>query len=230
MRALLFSIVLSTTLALNALADPLAELGSFSVFDKVDLVQLAKSDAKTGHGPPMSNARFLSVQSVFVTSGSPEQNLETLRKWNPAQHGDPKVFLHGDLPSSPNESAFTKIKDAPDNAAVRAFVTATSKMARDLQLSREEAAKWKGGDASVSGAGGDFWMGVLAGRARAFSSGGTSALPPYDHSGNAIRAGDELNGLLREQSKIRKQFSSFLDGTGIGRGAGGKPELVLGTE
>lgn len=225
MRALLLFVAVSTILTWNALADPLSELSSFSVFDKVDLTQLARSDTKTGHGSPMNNGRFLSVQSVFVTPGSPAQNLETLRKWNPAQQGDAKVFLHGDLPASPSESAFAKIKSAPTNGAVRAFVAATSKMANELQLSKEEAAGWKGGDASLSGAGGDFWMGVLAGRARTFSSGGTSALPPYDHSGPAIRAGEELKGLLHEQSKIRKQFSSFLDGTGIGRGAGGKPEL-----
>ena len=225
MRALLFSFVIPATLALSALADPVSELSSFSVFSNLDVAQLAKSDVKTAHGPPMNNSRFLSVQSVFVTAGSPAQNLETLRKWNPVQHGEPKVFLHGDLPSSPSESAFAKIKSAPDNAAVRAFVSATSKMSNELQLSKDEAARWKGGDAALSGAGGDFWMGVLAGRARAFSSGGTSALPPYDHSGRAVRAGDELNGLLREQSKIRKQFGSFIDSTGIGRGAGAKPDL-----
>jgi hypothetical protein len=66
---------------------------------------------------------------------------------------------------------------------------------------------------------------ALAGSARAFSSGGTSALASYDHSGSPVRAGEELNGLLREQSKIRKQFSSFLDGTAIGRGPAGKPDL-----
>jgi hypothetical protein len=217
--------MLSIAAALSAVADPLSELSSFSIFDKIDLAQLAKSDGKTAHGPPMNNAPFLSVQSVFVTSGSPAQVLEALRKWNPVQHGEPKVFLHGDLSSSPTEGAFAKIKSAPDNAAVRAFVAATARMANDLQLSKDEAARWKGGDAALSGAGGDFWMGVLAGRAHAFSSGGTSALPPYDHSGSAVRAGDELNGLLHEQSKIRKQFSSFLDGTGIGRGAAGKPDL-----
>lgn len=225
MRALFLPCVVSVILALTASADPLAELSSFSVFSNVDIAQLAKSDVKTAHGPPMNNGRFLSVQSVFVSAGSPAQNLDTLRKWNPVQHGEPKVFLHGDLPSSPGENAFAKIKSAPDNAAVRAFVSATSKMSNELQLSKEEAVKWKGGDSALSSAGGDFWMSVLAGRARAFSSGGTSALPPYDHSGGAIRAGDELNGLLGEQSKIRKQFASFLEGTGIGRGAAGKPDL-----
>ena len=213
--------------ALNSvLADPLSELSSFSIFDKIDLAQLAKSDAKTAHGAPMSNPRFLSVQSVYVMPGSPTQHLEALRTWNPTAHREPKVFLHGDIPASPTESAFAKIKSAPENGPVRALVNATAKMGNDLQLSREEAAKWKGGNAALSAAGGDFWMGVLAGRARAFSGGGTSAMPAYNHAGPAVRVGDELNGLLREQPKIRKQFAGVLEGSGIGRGAGSiKPDL-----
>jgi len=209
-----------------AFAEPLSELSSFSVFDRIDLPQLAKSDAKTAHGPPMSNARFLSVQTVYVAPGNPEQHLQALRNWNPTSHRELKAFLHADLPASPNESAFARIKSAPDNAAVRALVEATNKMSKELQLSREEAAKFKAGDGKLSGPVGDFWMSVLAGRARAFISGGTAAEPPYDHSGNAIRAGDELNGLMREQGKIRKQFAALIDSTGIGHGAGAlRPEL-----
>jgi hypothetical protein len=226
MRTTFFSFACLLAIAATAAADPASEVSGFSVFNNVDVAQLARSDARTAHGPPMSNPRYLSVQSVFVTAGSPAQNLDKLRRWNPMQHGETKVLLHSDLPLSPPESAFAKIKTAPDNAAVRAFVNATSKMSNDLQLSKQEAARWKGGDASLSGAGGDFWMGVLSGRARAFSSGGTSALPPYDHAGPSIRAGDELNGLLREQGKVRKQFASLIDSTGIGRGGGSlRPDL-----
>ena len=70
-----------------------------------------------------------------------------------------------------------------------------------------------------------FWMNVLSGRARAFASGGSAAQAPYDHTGQAIRPNEELNGLLREAGKIRQQFSSFLGSTGIGHGGGGKPEM-----
>ena len=209
-----------------ASADPLSELSSFSVFDKIDLTALAKTDVNTAHGPPMNNPRYLSVQSCYVVSGTPGQHLEALRNWNPGAHRELKVFLHADVPGSPTEAAFAKIKNAPDNAAMRAFVAATNKMSADLQLSREEAARWKPGDGTLAGAVGDFWITVLTGRARAFASGGTSALAPYDHTGNAVRAGEELNGLLREQGKIRKQFAGLLDSTGIGRGSGSlKPEL-----
>jgi hypothetical protein len=50
--------VLSLTLIAGpriACADPVSELASFSIFDKVDLAQLAKSDVKTAHGTPMKN-------------------------------------------------------------------------------------------------------------------------------------------------------------------------------
>ena len=94
---LCFALVVSAGIGI-ASADPLSELSSFSIFDKVDLAQLAKSDAKTAHGPPMSNPRFLSVQSVYVMPGSPAQHLEAMRNWNPAEHHEPKVYLHGDLP------------------------------------------------------------------------------------------------------------------------------------
>src|SRR5947208_5060648 len=166
------------------------------------------------------------VLMVYYKSGPPAQHVEAMRNWPPAEHHEPKVYLHGALPGSPSEAAFAKLKSAPDNAPVRALTNANAKMANELQLSLEEGAKWKGGNGALSGAGGDFWIGVLAARTRAFSSGGTSAQAPYDHAGPAVRPGEELNGLLREQGKIRKQFAGLLESTGIGRGAGSlKPDL-----
>src|SRR4029450_2030608 len=120
----------------SACADPVSELASFSIFDKVDLAQLAKSDVKTAHAPPMRNPRFLAVQSCYVAPGSPAQQMEALRRWNPAQHRELKVFLHSDLPSNPGPANFEKLKNAPDNASVRSFVTATQKLSPALQVSR----------------------------------------------------------------------------------------------
>jgi len=226
-KSCLLSLVLAIFAGVRvASADPLSELSGFSIFDKIDLAQLAKSDGKTAHGPPMSNPRFLSVQSIYVLPGAPAPHLEAMRNWNPSEHHEPKVFLHGDISGAISESTFARIKSAPDNGPVRTLVNATAKMGNELQLSREEAARWKGGNAALSAAGGDFWMGVLAGRGRAFVSGGTSAEQPYDHASPAVRPGEELTGLLREQSKIRKQFAGLLENSGIGRGAGSlKPDL-----
>jgi len=212
-----------------ARADAVSELAAFSIFDKVDLAQLAKSDVKTAHGPPMGNPRFLSVQSCYVASGAPAQQIEALRRWDPTRHRELKVFLHSDLPANPTAANFSKLQNAPDNGPVRSFVSATQKLSPELQISKDEAKKF-----SPAGAGGGampapvtkFWSDVLAARTHSFSSGGTSAQPPYDHGGQATRVSDELNGLLRQQEKIRRQFSGFLGNTGIGRGAGSlSPEL-----
>src|SRR3989440_11780461 len=106
----------------SACADPVSELASFSIFDKVDLAQLAKSDVKTAHGPPMKNSRFLAVQSCYVASGSPAQQIEALRRGNPAQHRELKVFLHSDLPPKPGPASFCRLQNVPGNAARRSFV------------------------------------------------------------------------------------------------------------
>jgi hypothetical protein len=207
-----------------------SELASFSIFDKVDLAQLAKSDVKTAHGPPMGNPRFLSTQSCFVSTGSPAQQIEALRKWNPTKHRELKVFLHSDLPANPTAANFSKLQNAPDNSSVRSLVSATQKLSPELQISKEEAKKFSsasgGGGGAMPAAVAKFWSDVMAARTHSFSSGGTSAQPPYDHGGQTIRAGEELNALLKQQEKIRRQFSSLVGGTGIGRGGGSlNPEL-----
>src|SRR3989449_11741660 len=215
----------------SACADPVSELASFSIFDKVDLAQLAKSDVKTAHGPAMANRRFLAVQSCYVAPGSPAQQMEALRRWDATRHRELKVFLHIDLPSNPTPANFEKLKSAPDNASVRSFVAATQKLSSDLQISRDEAKKFSagtGGGGAMPAPVAAFWADVLTARTKSFVSGGMSAQPPYDHAGPSIRASEEVNGLLREQEKIRRQFSGFLVATGIGRGAGSlRPELYL---
>ena len=221
--AALLSVVASSTCIA---ADPVAELASFSVFEKADLAELSKSDAKVMHGPPMGG-RYLSVQSCYVMPGSPARLVEIMNQWDPTKQPSLKVFLHGDLPSSPTPANFTKLKNAPNNSSVSSFVTATQKLSANLQISREEAKK------SNSGAGGGampdavvaFWSDLLSNRARLFISGGTAAQPGYDHSAN-LKPNDEFKALLKQQSKIQRQFSDFLGSTGIGRGAGSlKSEL-----
>ena len=210
----------------SACADPVSELASFSIFDKVDLAQLAKSDVKTAHGPPMKNSRFLAVQSCYVAPGSPGQQMEALRRWNPAKYSQLKVFLHSDLSSNAGPASFERLRNAPDNASVRSFVNATQKLSPELQISKEEAKRFS----AAAGGGGvmpagvvAFWTDVLTGRTKSFVSGGMAAQAPYDHAGPAVRASDEVNGLLREQGKIRQQFSGLLGATAIGRGAGSLP-------
>src|SRR5438132_11746815 len=148
----------------SARADAVSEIASFSIFNKVDLAQLAKSEVKTAHGSPMSNPRFLAVQSCYVAPGSPAQQIEALRRWDPTRHRELKVFLHSDLPSNPTAASFEKLKNAPDNGPVRLLVAATQKLSPDLQISRDEAKKFSagtGGGGAIPAPVVAFWADVL---------------------------------------------------------------------
>src|SRR5206468_2994420 len=154
-----------------ARADAVSELASFSIFDKVDPAQLAKADVKTAHGPPMKNSRFLAVQSCYVVPGSPAQQIEALRRWDPTRHRELKVFLHSDLPSNATSASFEKLKNAPDNASVRSFVAATQKLSPELQISKEEAKKFSGaagGGGAIPAPVAAFWADVLTARTKSF--------------------------------------------------------------
>ena len=211
-----------------AWADAVSEMASFSVFGSVDLGELAGSGPKTMHGPPMGG-RFLSVQSCYLMSGSPAQQIDAIRRWNPARHSELKVFLHGDLPNSPTVANFARLKNAPNNGPIQAFVSQTQQGGSELQINKAEAKNLPTG-ATDGGAMPapvmKFWGELLANRARSFSSGGTASQPSYDHTGENIRPNDELNSLVKQQDKIRKQFSGFLSQTGVGHGSGAiSPEL-----
>ncbi len=208
----LFSLLcISALVASPVLADPAAELGSFSVFNNINVADLAKGEPKVAHGPAMSG-HFISAQSCFVVAGVPARVSEALRQWNPARHPELKVLIHSDLPSSPSAANFSRLASAPDNSAVRSLVSATQKLSPDLQISKEEEKRF----AAVSGATGGAmpgpvaaaWAEVLSARARA----GRSAQPPYDHTGQNIRPSEELNELLRANDKVGRQFSGVLNG------------------
>jgi len=215
MRA--FSLLCLSALAASPIlaADPAADLASFSVFNNINIADLAKGDPKVAHGPAMSG-HSLSAQSCFVVAGVPARVSEALRQWNPARHSELKVLIHSDLPSSPSASNFSRLSSAPNNSAVQALVSATQKLSSDLQISKEEEKKF----APVAGATGGgipgpiaaAWADVLSARARA----GRSNQPPYDHTGQSIRPSEELNALLRADDKIRGRFSGILDGRGEG--------------
>ena len=210
--------------ACAAAADPVAELGAFSVFQNVDPTGLLKGEVKTARSPAMNSARALSVQSCYVVPGTPQQALAALQRWNPASHPELKIYVHGDLPAAPTAASFSRLENAPGNGAVRGLAQATAKQGPELQISREEAKKFP----AAGGEGGgalppnvrEFWANVLAGRAQDFVAGGASRQAAYDHTGQNVRPGEELGSLLRQQDKIRRQFAGFLGDNGVeGRGS-----------
>lgn len=217
MRTLL---CLLSVVSLSAMvrADPVAEMGAFSVFPNVDLNKL-KTDVTTLRGPSMSVGRDLSVQSCYVVPGTPAQALAALQQWDASRHRELKIYVHGDLPAAPSPASFAKIGSAPENGGVRALMDKTAKANTELQLTKSDGSLLPAASKEQFQT---FWSNVLSARAKTFASGGAPALPAYDFTGQDIKPGDELAGLLRQQEKVRKQFSGFLGENGV---LGGKGSL-----
>ena len=220
-----------TVLALAAIAeaDPLAELAAFSSFKTVNLDKLASGSVMATRGPAMSFPRGLAVESCYLVRRPLEKTVELHQQWSPVKHSDLKVWIHTDLTSRAAVAEFQKLRSAPSNGAVRAFVAATQKLgsgASDLQLSKVEAAAFAATPGEAGGAMpakvADFWSGVLSQRAQAFAGGGLARQPTYENGGEAIRVADEVSRLLKDASKVRGQFSGLLDGA---TGNGGKGSL-----
>jgi hypothetical protein len=106
-----------------------------------------------------------------------------------------KVYLHVDSATN-----FSRLQNLPDNSAVRYLVNATSQRSTDLQLSAAEMKLLPGENFAAT------WTKILGGRAQI----GISSQPPYDNATPPVRPGEEVNGLLQSQEKIRRQFSSSL--------------------
>ena len=205
-------------------ADPVAELGAFSVFPKADLNKL-KNDVLTARGPAMSTAPDLSVQSCYVVPLPPAQTLAALQSWDASRHRELKIYVHGDLPATPSTASFDKLGSAPNNGTVRSLISKTQKMGPDVQVTNDEAKRFvPNGDnkgafpPSVQ----TFWSSILAERAQSFAAGGAARQPSYDHTGQNVKPGEELSGLLSQQGKIRQQFAGFLNENGV---LGGKGSL-----
>ena len=219
-RSLVLVLVLVLPAAARA-ADPVSEMAAFSAFGKVDLAQLAQGGVKTAVGAPMSTARYLSVQSCFVMPMLPDKVIAAMKRFDPTAHPELKVYLHTDLPSAPAPANFSKLRNPPDNSAVRSLSAATSKMSPELQISRAEAQKYSAGQPAFS-----FWIDLLTKRAQDFAAAGAARQAPYEQSGDAIQPGQEFTGLVRQQSKVNRQFGGFLGATGLLAGKGSlSPDL-----
>ncbi|MEO6785905.1 MAG: hypothetical protein ABI318_07200 [Chthoniobacteraceae bacterium] len=224
-------LVVSTAAAASRLmADPAAEITSFSVFKEVDMKKLAKGDVIAASGPTMKFSRGLEVESLFILPLPVAKANDAQQKWDEMRHPELKVYQHVDLPRHPSAQDFQRIASAPHNFSVSKFVTATEKLnpeRPDLQMSAAEA---KGAGRFEAGAKGAmppsvaaFWSGLLHARTNAFLASGLAGQPAYFGRGGSVRPADETAELLRERPAIRRQFSA-LAATMTG-GAGGNPAL-----
>ena len=210
-------------------ADPITDLRSLSVFKDADLGKMASGDVLASKGPAMSLARGLSVESAYVVRAPVKTTLGLQERWNPVSHPELKVYAQGDVSGRGNPGDFQGLASVRQNSSVKAFVDATLKLPGDaskLQLSSAEVRMFSPGGSSEGAMPASvvaFWSKVLAGRAQSFASGGLGGQAPYDTSGSAIRAQQEVSELIRESGNVRSYFSSLISSTPIGGGRGSSP-------
>lgn len=201
-------------------ADALAELGRFSVFEKLDPGRLAGEKVVSARSPALDSPRDLSVQAVYLVPAPLHKAVELHRQWDPARHPELKVYLHGDLSAKPSAAEFAKLNTVLDNHAAHALAAATSKLPDkgELQLSDAEAQSFAKGQPA-----GAFWSRILLQRASDFAAHGLAGQPPYQAGGQSARVADEVSRLLKEQPKVRAQFRGLIEQTPLGGGAGSLP-------
>jgi len=189
-------------------ADPVAEIGSFSLFKAVDFSRLAKGEVLAERPPPMTFPRGLSAQFCYLVPKDLQETVALLKNFNPSQHPELNIYLFSNISPRPAPNDFVKLKSAPNNEAVRAFARATAKrQGSGLQMSAsEEKLNFvdRGGGGVLSPDVCAFWSGILQRRATDFLAGGLSRQPPYADS---VRASEEAAALLKEQEKIQARFA-----------------------
>jgi hypothetical protein len=217
--SLVFCLFSAGLVAPPAHADPAADLAKYSVFSQVDLASLSAGKILALRGPGLGFPRDLTVQSLYLVHAPVRRALEMHEQWNPGRHSELKVLLHHDFSTHPSLPDFSQ--PLPGDSAVHRLADATGKLPAqgDLQLSKAEAAAFKGGPFQA------FWSQVLLHRATGFLGRGLSGEPPYDSPGGSVRVGDEVSRLLHEQPKVRAAFGPIIGSSALSGGAGSLPLL-----
>jgi len=190
---------------------------------------MAGGDVLASKGPAMSSARGLSVETAYVVRAPVKATLALQNRWNPVSHPELKVYAQGDISGRGNPGDFQGLASVRSNSSVKAFVDATLKLPGDaskLQLSSAEVRLFSPGgsnEGAMPASVVTFWSKVLAQRAQSFASGGLAGLAPYDTSGSALRADQEVSELIRGSGNVRSNFGSLISSTPIGGGRGSSP-------
>jgi hypothetical protein len=208
-------------------ADAISDLRAVSVFKTADLNKLAGGEVLAARGPAMSFSRGLAVEAAYVVRAPVQRAVTLQQQWNPTRHPELRTYIQADVSGRPSTNDFRQLASAPANSGVRAFADATTRLPGDfakLQISSAEAKTYsavnESGGGSLPGSVFAFWSRLLAARAQAYLSGGFSAQPPYENTGDVVRVSEDANRLLREDGPVRSQFAPLIGAAGIGGGRG----------
>jgi hypothetical protein len=200
----------AVALAATAWADTAGDL-AFTAFPNADPNALAGGQVLQARGGLISFQRGITAQSLYVIDAPVAAVQAKLISWNPATHGELKVWLHKSLPARPAAGDFSGLASLPDNSSVNFLANATEKLdANDpaLQVTKSEAqliASLRNSNPDAKSLFVNAWSQIMAGRIAHFLSGNFSA-DTYAVSGGDINSLSEIKSLLRSDARIYARY------------------------
>jgi len=193
---------------------------AFTAFHNIDINALAGGQVLQARGGLIDFQRGITAQSLYIIDATPDEVRNKLVTWNPASHGELKVWLHQTLPAHPTVADFSGLASLPDNSSVAFLRNATEKLDPNnpsLQVNKSEAdmiASLRQQGVPPQTLMVNAWSQILAGRVANFL-GAQLGSQSYVIKGGDISSLSEIKSLLRSDPKIYQRYHSLLVGTPV---------------
>jgi len=199
--------------------DPIVELKTFSRFNNVSLEQISNQEVILIKGEAMDFTRGLTGEACFVLPTNLEKTIASYRKWDTSKDESLKVFYHRNVQMPPSDNDFKELTSIFKDSRFRWLNEKTKALnpsRTDLFLNKSELVCMfqilnSGKESLESITRG--WREVLQARVIKHQSEGLSKNFRYEAGRSEIDVQSDLKSILKEQPKIRKQFSSLLEKT-----------------
>jgi len=199
---------------------PVETVKGFSDFSQIDLNRLMGGDVLVARGSLMSFPNGISGQTCFAVALSAEQTARRLQIWDPAPHGELKVYTFRSLHTPCELTDFRQLDLSSSQYPVRWLLDktlASTSAKSDLNLMRDEVgalaacARKHSDPQGVSGC----WANLLFDRASKFQQLGLAGVPPYETDGERVSPAVQLRTMLLEEAQVASEFSPLLKEIGV---------------
>ena len=217
-RTLAFSLGFAAVFSVQSIDADVATDTSFTAFSNVDVNALAGGQVLQARGGLIEFQRGLTAQSLYIINAAPADVQHKLISWEPASHGELKVWMHHSLPARPTVADFNGLQSLPDNSSVAYLLNATSRLDPNnpgLQVNRSEAqliASLRAQGGSPRALVANAWSQILSGRMDHFLSADWSNATYISSEGN-IDSLSEIKSLLRSDARVYQRIHPLLAGT-----------------
>jgi hypothetical protein len=204
---------------------------NFSAFRQIDLNRLLAGDILNERGSLMNFPNGISGQTCFAVAVSPEETAKRLQLWDPAPHGELKVYAFQPLHAPCELSDFQRLDLTSRQYPVRWLLEktfASTPTMSDLNLTHDEAkalaacAPSRADPHKVA----TCWANLLFARATMVQQKGLAGVAPYELGGERVSPPEQLRAMLLEQPDVVREFTPILRRIGLLEKQAATPSLA----